>query len=125
MEKILFADGPDLTVAEEAGQTQRPQLLLNQACVVVRPAEQAVAAAVATAEAPAVNRGAAEPFFRARQQRCHVFRGSGGVPALKLNRLAEARQCADGNGTGARVCAKQVANQKIAALEFLQILVHH
>src|SRR2546430_16259176 len=52
--KIAVADRSDFAVAEKADQTQRPQLLLNQSRIMVRLAEKAVAAPVATAEARAV-----------------------------------------------------------------------
>src|SRR5438132_9408175 len=93
VQKIADADRAYCAVAEKAGQPQRPELLLDQARVVVRLAEKAAAASIATAEAGAVNGGAAELLFRARQQRRHVFGRGGGVPSLKLNRLAGARKC--------------------------------
>jgi hypothetical protein len=39
MEEVLFTDGPDFAVAEEAGQAQRAQALLDQLRVVVGAAK--------------------------------------------------------------------------------------
>src|SRR6266513_2516930 len=64
VQKISGADRADFAVAEKAGQPQRPQLLLDQGRVVVRLAEKAVAASIATAEARAVKGGAVELPFR-------------------------------------------------------------
>ena len=43
--------------------------------------------------------------------------------ALKLHRLAQARQRPHGDAAGARVGAQQIANQKVPAVEVLQVLV--
>src|SRR5437867_7825258 len=123
VQKIALAHRTNFAIAEKSGQTRRPEVTLNQLHVVVRAAEQALPAPVATAKAAAIKGGAFELRFRARQQRQQVFGGSRRVPALKLNGLAETGQCADREGTGARVRAEQVANQEIAALKFLDILV--
>ena len=56
MEKIPVAYRPDFAVAEKSGQPERAQSLLDLAGIVMRVAEQAVAPAVATAEATAIDR---------------------------------------------------------------------
>src|SRR5437773_11533107 len=124
VQKIAVADRPDFAVAEKAGQTQRAQLLLNQTRIVVRLAEKAVAAPVATAEAGAVNRGLAELFFRARQQRQHVFGRGRGVPSSKLNRLPRARKSAAADAARSRVGDKQVETQMMDTMKIIQIHVH-
>ncbi len=42
-----------------------------------------------------------------------------------MNGLAQARQRADGDAAGARVGAKQVADQEVAAMKFVEVLVDH
>src|SRR5947209_14907361 len=69
VKKIAVADRADFAVAEKSGQSQRSQLLLNQTRVVVRLAEEPVAATVATAQAAAVYAGGVQVLFRAREQR--------------------------------------------------------
>src|SRR5439155_6707972 len=123
VQKVPFAHRTDFAVAKKAGQFQRPQLPLNKSRVVVRMAEQTLPPSVATAQAPAKNRGSAQLLSGARQQLEHVFRRRGGVPALELDGLAQAGQPADGDSARARVGAEEVAHQEIASLKFLQILV--
>src|SRR5690242_19916570 len=77
VEKILFADGANLAVAKETGQTHWTKALLNRLGVVIGSTKQAAPAAVAAAEAPAINRRALQPVFGASEQFVHVL-GSGG-----------------------------------------------
>src|SRR5436190_9997839 len=123
VQKIAVANRSDFAVAEKAGQPQRSELLLNQSRVVVGMAEQQLPPAIATAQAPAIDRGATEFPLGARQQRHHVLRGSRRVPALKLDGLSETGKRANGDGARARIGADEVAHEKIAALEVLPVLV--
>src|SRR6266581_9655584 len=85
-----------------------------------RLAEQAVAAAVATAQARAVERFAGELLARAPQQGGDVFGAGGGVAALELDGLARPREGADGDDAGLGVRADEIADEKIAVF-FLMI----
>src|ERR1035437_8979376 len=125
MQKALFAHRPDLAVAEEARQTHRPEPLLDQLRVMMRTAKEILSPPVATAQTAAVYRFVAQLLPGARQQFLHVL--SGGIlrPALELDRLAQARQRPHGNAPGARVGAQQVADQEVATVEVLQVLVDH
>src|SRR6266568_9604787 len=88
-----------------------------------RLAEQAVAAAVATAQARAVERFAGELLARAPQQGGDVFGAGGGVAALELDGLARPREGADGDDAGLGVRADEIADEKIAAVKVLEVLV--
>src|ERR1035441_3953751 len=89
----------------------------------MRTAKEILSPPVATAQTAAVYRFVAQLLPGARQQFLHVL--SGGIlrPALELDRLAQARQRPHGNAPGARVGAQQVADQEVATVEVLQVLV--
>src|SRR5437870_2217566 len=99
VKKIPVADRADFAVAEESSQSQRPQLFLNQTCVVVRLAEEPMPATVATAQAASVNPAVVQALFRSSEQRDHVFPGRCGVASLKLQGLARPGHCADRDGS--------------------------
>ena len=84
MQEVAVTDGTDLAVAEEAGQAERPQLLLHYAGIVMRCAKQVLTATVAIAQTPPVDPRVVESGLRPRQQFVHVFGGSGGVPAFTV-----------------------------------------
>src|ERR1051326_7293545 len=121
VKKIAVADRANFAIAEKPRQPQRPQLFLDPPRVVVRLAEEPMPAPVATAQAAAVDPGVVQALFRAREQRDHVLGGRPGVASLELKGLALPRQGADGDRAGSRVCAEEISNQKIPALEFLEV----
>ncbi len=123
MQKISFADGADLAIAKKAGQTDWPKPLLDHLGVVVGPAKEILSTSVATAQATAVNGHARQLSPGAREQFIHVLRGGRRRTFLELDGLAQPRQGAHGDAAGARVGPQQITNQKIAAMEFVQILV--
>src|SRR5947209_3229041 len=125
VEEVLFTNRTDFAVAEKTGEADRPEAILNAFGVVIGPAKEALAAAIATAQARTVNLRVAKLFGCAPEQLVHVFHGGGGGTALKLHRLAGARKGAHRDAAGTRVGAEQVANQKIAAMEIFEVLVHH
>src|SRR5262245_39018505 len=84
-----------------------------------------MAAPIATAEAPAVNRFSSQTPLDALQQRFDVFGARGGVAPLKLDWLPRARRCSDRQRPQLWVGANDVADEKIPAMKFLQILVDH
>lgn len=73
MEKTLLAHGTDLAVAEETGQAERAEPLLDQLGVVVGSAKQVLTPSVAAAEAPAEERSVAQLRLGPCQQRFQVF----------------------------------------------------
>ena len=113
MQEILFADGADLAVAEKAREADGAELILDTFGVVVGAAKEALAAAVATAQAPAINRRAFELFHGATEQFVHVFHRGGGGAALKLHGLARARESAHGNRPRFGIGAQEIAHEKI------------
>src|SRR6516225_10037922 len=68
MQKTPLAYRADFAVAEEAGQAERAEALLDHLGVVIRAAEQVLAASVAAAETAAVDGGVPEPALGAREQ---------------------------------------------------------
>ena len=63
VQEILLADGADFAVAEKSGESNRAELFFNRLGIVVRVSKKILAATVATAEAPAINRRVGELFF--------------------------------------------------------------
>ena len=123
MQIIFSADGADLAVAEKSGEAERAELFLHQPGVVVRHAEKILSAAVAAAEAAAVNRRAAELLFGAGEQFVHVLGRRRRVAPLELHHLPRARQRADGQHAGIRVAADEIAHEKIAAVKILAVFI--
>ncbi len=78
MQEVLFADGANFAVAEEAGQAHGAEALLDELGVVIGTAKHALPAAIATAEASAINRARSNLVFGAREQFGHVFRSGAG-----------------------------------------------
>jgi hypothetical protein len=89
----------------------------------MRLAEQAMAPSIATAQATPINDRVAQLPRGAGQQRGHVFGRCRGVASLELNRLTQPRPGADRDAPGARVGAQEIADEKVAAMKFLQVLV--
>ena len=123
MQKTFFADRTDFSVAEKSGEADRSEFLLDEDGVVVRRAEKIFSATVAGAKAAAVNRRAAEFFFRAREQFTHVLGRRRRVAPLELDGLSRARQRADGEHAGIRIAADEVAHKKITAMKILEVFV--
>jgi len=92
--------GPISTVAEKARHTGRSELVLHAFGVVIGPAKEALAAAVATAEAGAINLRAAQFFRGATEQLVHILHGGGGRAALELHGLAGAGKRAHRDAPG-------------------------
>src|SRR5436309_14521143 len=63
VEEILFTDGADLAIAEEAGQAQRAKVFLHLAGIVARLAKEPLAASVATTKAAAIDQSMAQPLL--------------------------------------------------------------
>ena len=55
MQEILLSHRTDLAIAEKADQTERAEAFLDHLGVVVGPAEQMFAAAIAAAKATAIS----------------------------------------------------------------------
>src|ERR1700722_1576229 len=125
VEKIPFANRPNLTVAEKARQFYRTQFFLNHSGVVIRKPEEAMATPVASAEATAVDRASRQALAQPIQQHGHVLGCASGVAALELHGLPLARHRADGQAARLQVAVQDVAHQKVAAVKILQILVHN
>ena len=56
MKIIILSHRPNLPVAEETAQTNIPQMMLNQACIVIGSPEKIFSPSVATAKAATVYR---------------------------------------------------------------------
>ena len=125
MQIIAGSDRSNLAIAEETAQSQRSKMLLHQRGIMARPAKQVLPPAIATEQAATINGCSRQFFLRRGQQLIHVFGGSHGIPALKLDGLARTRQGPHGNDAGVGVAPDQVAHQEVAPAEFLQIFVHH
>jgi len=125
MQETLVPNRPNLTVAEKAGQAKWPQLLLDHLGVVVGFAKQALAPAVATAEATPINGNIFQPGFGSPQQLIHVLGRRRCRAALELNGLPQARQSANRNAAGTGVSSEQIANQEVTAMELLSIFIDH
>src|SRR5262245_61679816 len=81
VEKVSLPNRSDFAVAKESRQTDGTQPLLDHFGVVIRSSEQALAPAVATAKAAAVDDGIPELLVGAPEQFLHVFGGGGGRTA--------------------------------------------
>ena len=123
MQKILFADRADFAVAEKARESERTEPLLHELGIVIRAAEQMLPAAIATTQAPAVNRRTANLGFGPREQRIHVLGRGVGITPLELHGLSRSRQGADGQHAGMGVAAQQVAHEEVAAMEIFEVFV--
>src|SRR5579859_4112607 len=123
MQKALVANGPNLAVTEKTGQANRPQLLLDHLGIVVGLAKQALAASIATAEAAAVEWSLFDGGFSSNQQFVHILGGRRRRTPLELDGLAQARQSADGDAAGAGIGSEQIADEEIAAMEFVTIFI--
>ncbi len=95
-------------------------MFLHQRGVMAGTAKKIFAAAVAAEQAAAVNRPAGQLRFGAAEQLVHVLVGGGGVAALELDRLAHARQRADGQHAGIGVAAEQSCAQENRRDEILR-----
>ena len=125
MEKAFLADRANLAIAEETGQADRAKSLLNFFGVVVRAAKEVLSATVAATQAAAVDGFPDQLVTSARKQSLHVFAGGGSGAALELDGLALARQGGHRDASRTRVGANEIADEEIAAVEFLKILIHH
>jgi len=90
--KFFSPTGPISPLQKKPVRPSGPEPLLDQLGVVIWAAEQLLAAPVATAQAPAIDRCARQLLFGPRQHRVHVFGRRFGRPALELGRLALARK---------------------------------
>ena len=106
VQEIFFAHGSDFAVAEEARDAGRAKMRLQQLRIVAGPAKEIFAPAVAAKQCAAINFPTVQPVFFARQQLVQILRGGGGIAALKLHRLAHARQGGDGEHAGLRIAAE-------------------
>src|ERR1043166_2956080 len=111
VDEVLASHGAQLALREEAGERDGARGLAHRLGVVVRPAEQAGAATVATEE-QATRRRAGR-----LKHEPQVFIGAVGVADVELDGLADADVVADRDGAGVAVEADQVADQEIAAAE--------
>ncbi len=108
------ADGTDLAVGEESGEGDGPEVFLDEGGVVVRLAEQALAAAAAGEEEGADGLALAEGGACTFEATDQVGVGGVGVTSLELEGLAWASEGADGEGALARVHAEEVADEEVA-----------
>ena len=124
MDEVLAADGADLAHGEEAGDGDRAEDLVDQAHVVVGLVEEPGAAAVASEE-QGTRRAGRWPDCRAQRAGfAQVLVGGLGVADVELDGLADADQVGDRDGPGV-VGPDHVADQEVAALERLLVLVDH
>ena len=125
MKIITLAHGPDFAVAKETAEADVAQVMLHQPGIVIGGAKQIFAAAVAAAQATPKHGGGLQRFTGAMQQFIKILAGGTGIAALKLQGLTGTRQGADSNGAIVRISPDEIADEKIAAMKLVEILVHH
>jgi hypothetical protein len=124
VQEAFFSDRPDLAIAKETGEAERPKLLLRQAGVVIRHAEEIFPSPIAAAQATTIDGCAVGILFGALEQFAHVLAGRVGIAPLKLHRLAGTRHRAHGKNSRIRIAADELAYQEIATMKILKVFVN-
>src|SRR5262249_35844167 len=117
VEEVPASDRRELTVAEETGERERSQVLLDQRDVVVRNPVQPLAAPGAIEVATERWAPPVELARHTRKRQLEVFTRRVGVAELELDGLADAHGVADRDGAGGLIRTDEAPHQEIPALE--------
>src|SRR5205085_1369298 len=116
VEEAAITDGSELTGAEHAGGGAAGHVRVDDLGVVVGPAEQLDAAAVAREHQRALRLSAGE-------QLAQIDVGGRRVAYLELDGVADLHLVTDGDGAHLPIASDDVADEKIAAAEVDLVLV--
>ena len=119
MEESFTADRADLSVAEKSCQRKLSQDVGQRYGIMVRYAEKSFPAPGAGEEQDP-NRPR-QPSFDVFRSQNEVFAGGLRITQLELDSLANPRMSAHSERADLRVCPQNVADQKIALLEVVDV----
>ena len=124
VQEAFFSDRADLAIAKETSEAKRAKLLLRQAGIVIRDAEEIFPSPIAAAQATTIDGCAVGILFGALEQFAHVLAGRIGIAPLKLHGLAGTRHRANGKNSRIGIAADELAHQKIASMKILKVFVY-